>query len=120
MRHGKLIVGLIFGLMVIITLGSLATYRWFKRAFGTAQSTPPPIQSTPSNNKDATTLANASLPIVIKGEVMGHAFRSGQLPAPLPQPQGTPEQAAAELAKRVMAEDEQSTAALLTRSGRAS
>ena len=45
---------------------------------------------------------------------MAQAFRSGKLPAPLPQPTGTPEQAAAELAKRVMAEDEQSTAALLT------
>ena len=45
---------------------------------------------------------------------MAQAFRDGKLPAPLPRPTGTPEQAAAELAKRVMAEDEQSTAALLT------
>ena len=53
-------------------------------------------------------------PIVVKGESLARAFRSGQLPAPLPQPQGTPEQAAAELSKRVIADDEQSTAALLT------
>lgn len=45
---------------------------------------------------------------------MGQAFRSGRLPAPLAQPGGPPEQTAAELATRVMAEDEQSTAAWLT------
>ena len=72
-----------------------------------------PTQGTPSN-KEATLIPTASSPLVIKGEAMAQAFRSRRLPAPLPQPEGAPEQAAAELAKRVIAEDEQSTAALLT------
>lgn len=76
-----------------------------------AQGTP--SNSTPSN-KEATSAPIASPPFTIKGDAMAQAFRSGKLPAPLPQPTGTPEQAAAELAKRVMTEDEQSTAALLT------
>lgn len=94
------------------------TYRWVKRTFESAQSGPAPNADTPTNNptnnKDASAPPIASPPIVIKGAAMALAFRSGQLPAPLAQPAGTPEQAAAELAKRVMAEDEQSTAALLT------
>ncbi len=69
--------------------------------------------STPSNQgPTATPLPPPAF--TIKGDVMAQAFRNGKLPSPLPQPTGTPEQAAAELAKRVMAEDEQSTAALLT------
>jgi hypothetical protein len=75
-------------------------------------------RGTPSNstplNKEATSTPIASPPFTIKGDAMAQAFRSGKLPSPLPQPTGNPEQAAAELAKRVMAEDEQSTAALLT------
>ncbi len=71
------------------------------------------------NNRTSSNQAAAATPLpppafTIKGEAMAHAFRSGKLPSPLPQPTGTPEQAAAELAKRVLAEDEQSTAALLT------
>jgi hypothetical protein len=69
--------------------------------------------STPLN-KDTTSTPIASPAFTIEGDAMAQAFRSGKLPSPLPQPTGNPEQAAAELAKRVMAEDEQSTAALLT------
>ena len=75
-------------------------------------------KSTPSNttpfNSEATLTSTTPPSFTIKGDAMAQAFRSGKLPSPLPQPTGTPEQAAAELAKRVMAEDEQSTAALLT------
>src|SRR5882724_7538762 len=114
MRHGKLIAGLVLGLVVVVTLGSFMTYRWVKRTFGNAPSASASTADTPSNNKEASAPAIASPPIVIRGAAMAQAFRNGELPAPLGQPVGTPEQAAAELAKRVMAEDDQSTAALLT------
>lgn len=114
MRHGKLIAGLVLGLVVAVTLGSLTTYRLVKRAFGDAHSASQPAQRTPSNHSQASSLQIGSPPIVIKGAVMAQAFRSGRLPAPLPPPGGATEQAAAELAKRVIAEDQQSTAALLT------
>lgn len=45
---------------------------------------------------------------------MSTAFDNGVLPAPLPIPDGDRDQAAAILAKRVAAVDENSTAALLT------
>ena len=118
MRHGKLKAGLGLGLLVVVTLGSFMTYRAVQRIFGNAHSGSAPNADTatnnPASNKEASVLPIASPPIIIRGAAMALAFRSGQLPAPLAQPAGTPEQAAAELAKRVMAEDEQSTAALLT------
>lgn len=55
----------------------------------------------------------ASEPVVM-GAAMAGAFHSGHLPSPLSQPTGSPDKAAAELAKRIMAEDDQSTGALLT------
>src|SRR4051812_33722887 len=112
MRHGKLIAGLVLGLVVVVTLGSFMTYRWVKKTFGNAPSASAPHADTPSNNQEASAIA--SPPIVIRGTAMAQAFSNGQLPTPLAQPVGSPEQAAAELAKRVMAEDDQSTAALLT------
>jgi len=114
MRHGKLIAGLVLGLLVVVAGGSLAAYRVVKWAFGNKESAPQQTQGAPSNRKEPTALPVASPPVVIRGETMAQAFRSGRLPAPLPQPGGGPEQAAAELATRVMAEDEHSTAALLT------
>jgi hypothetical protein len=45
---------------------------------------------------------------------MAEAFRSGHLPDPLPVPSGDPDQIAADLAKKIAAKDDQSTAALLT------
>jgi hypothetical protein len=74
---------------------------------------------TPSNNGTPSKQEAAITPLpppafTIQGDAMAQAFRSSKLPSPLPQPTGAPEQTAAELAKRVIAEDEQSTAALLT------
>jgi hypothetical protein len=118
MRHGKLISGLVLGLVVAVTALSFAAYRAVKRAFSNAPSATqlaqgPPATSTPAN-KELTSTQGDSLPVVIENEAMAQAFRSGRLPAPLPQPTDIPELAAMQLAKRVMAEDEQSTAALLT------
>ena len=118
MRHGKLIAGLVLGIVVGITLLSFTAYRLVKRAFGNTYSASQLVPGTASGGapsaKQAAYAPSASLPFTIKGEAMAQAFRSGKLPAPLPQPTGTPEQTAAELAKSVMAADEQSTAALLT------
>src|SRR5690349_9028264 len=112
MRRGKLIAGLAFALAVL-TLGTLAVYRVVTRHVGNERSA---AQSTPgaASSKTQENVAAAVIPLVLKGEAMGQAFRSGRLPAPLAQPGGPPEQTAAELATRVMAEDEQSTAAWLT------
>lgn len=118
MRHGKLIAGAVLGLIVVFVIASLTAYRFVKRAFGDVYSASQPVRSVSSNGtpsiKNATSAQIVSPPFAIRGEAMAQAFRSGKLPAPLPQPSGTPEEAAAELAKRVLAEDEQSTAALLT------
>lgn len=118
MRHGKLIAGLALGVVVLLTFLSLTAYHLVKRAFGNAYAASQPARGTPSSStplKQATASTHIASPdFTIKGDAMAQAFRSGKLPAPLAQPTGTPEQAAAELAKRVMAEDEQSTAALLT------
>jgi hypothetical protein len=67
---------------------------------------------TPSNQEAITPLPPPAF--TIQGDAMAQAFRNGKLPSPLPQPTGAPEQTAAGLAKRVIAADEQSTAALLT------
>lgn len=118
MRHGKLIAGAGLGLIVVFVIASLTAYRLVKRAFGDAYSASQPARSASSSGtpsiKNATSAQIVSPPFAIRGEAMAQAFRTGKLPAPLPQPTGSPEQAAAELAKRVVAEDDQSTAALLT------
>ena len=115
MRHGKLIAGIVLGLVILFTLGLFTTYRLVKRAFGTAQAASQASEAVvPKENQQATSAMIPSPPITARGEAMAQAFRSGKLPAPLPQPGGSPEQAAAELAKRVVAADENSTAALLT------
>ena len=115
MPHVKLKAGLV--LVIVLTVGLFTTYRLVRRAFGNAHLAPRSSQGAPLKseeaNKEATLPPIISPPFVMRGAAMAQAFRSGRLPAPLPQPGGTPEQAAAELAKRVMAEDEQSTAALL-------
>lgn len=95
--------------LIVFAAGGLTKCGASRDAHSPSRST----QGTPSN-KEMTSAPTASSPIVIKGEAMAQAFRSGHLPAPLPQPEGAPEQAAAELAKHVIAEDEQSTAALVT------
>ncbi len=118
MRRAKLMAGLTLGIVVVITLVSLTAYFLVKRAFGNAPSTTQMAQDTlatgATSNKVATSAPDAPLPIVVEDEVMAQAFSSGKLPAPLPKPAGIPELTAMQLARRVMAEDEQSTAALLT------
>ena len=111
MRHGKLIAGAVLGLIVVFVIASLTAYRFVKRAFGDVYSASQPARTASSNGtpsiKNATSAQIVSPPFALRGEAMAQAFRSGKLPAPLPQPTGTPEEAAAELAKRVVAEDEQ-------------
>ena len=118
MGKRKLIAGLAFGVVVAGTFITFTAYRLVKRTFGSAYAASQPTRSAHSTgaraNQEASSASIDSAPFTIKGEAMAQAFRQGKLPAPLPQPAGTPEQAAAELAKRVMAEDDQSTAALLT------
>src|SRR5689334_13245322 len=56
----------------------------------------------------------SAAPRPIRRRPMAEVFRSGHLPAPLPIPSGDPDQIAADLAKKIAARDEQSTAALMT------
>jgi hypothetical protein len=116
MRKGKLIFGLSVVLVIAMILGSVSAYRWVKRAFREAQAASRPHKDAASTTATKGPSPIDSRPIVIAGAAMAQAFRTGRLPAPLPQPPGTPEEAAAELAKRVVAADDQSTAALLTAS----
>ncbi|HKV98678.1 MAG TPA: hypothetical protein VJN96_02580 [Vicinamibacterales bacterium] len=112
MRRGTLIAGVVL-VLVVITLGWLAIHRVVTRPAGNEPSGAQPAPGAPSSNTQAPA-STAAIPLVLKGDAMARAFRSGKLPAPLAQPAGPPEQTAAELATRVMAEDEQSTAAWLT------
>jgi hypothetical protein len=112
MRRGKLIAGLVL-VLAAITVGSLTVSRWVTRPAGNAHAAAQPTPVAPSRNTQAPA-PTAVVPLVVRGEAMARAFRSGRLPAPLAQPAGPPEQAAAELATRVIAEDDQSTAAWLT------
>jgi len=50
----------------------------------------------------------------VRSGAMAEAFRGGRLPSPLPIRTGNPDDAAADLAKRIAAADEQSTGALMT------
>jgi hypothetical protein len=75
----------------------------------------------PSGNSQAFPTANAKVvsagspaPNLPRHGAMSEAFRSGRLPDPLSIPGGDADQAAADLAKKIAARDEQSTAALLT------
>jgi hypothetical protein len=83
MRHGKLIAGLVLGLVVFVTLGSLTAYRLVRRAFGNAHSASGATQGMAST-KGATLLPVASPllspPIIVRGAIMAQAFRSGRLP----------------------------------------
>lgn len=108
-----LIAGSVVVVLVAMTAGSFVAQRWFKKTLSRGQAAAG-AQETAHRNKRAATFPTAPQPIVIVGSAMGKAFREGRLPAPLPQPQGSPEETAAELAKRVIGEDDQSTAALLT------
>jgi hypothetical protein len=112
MRQGKLIALFVLVLLVAVTAGVFTAQRWIKTTFRHSQPVAGAEEIAP--RKKAGTLPISSPPIVIMGATMARAFHDGRLPSPLPQPQGTPEQAAAELAKRVINEDDQSTAALLT------
>ncbi len=113
MRHRKLIAGLVLAFVAVVFIGSYAAYRMVERAFGKTHVTTSLTQVAAP--KKLVQTDTAALPqIIVRGDVMAQAFRNGRLPSPLPQPQGATEQAAAELAQRVMAQDDQSTAALLT------
>lgn len=108
-----LIAGSVVVVLVAATAGSFVAQRWFKKTLSRGQAVAG-AQETAHRNKRAATFPTAPQPIVIVGSAMGKAFREGRLPAPLPQPQGSPEETAAALAKRVLGEDDQSTAAWLT------
>ena len=104
---------------LFLVVASFAAYRSVKWAFGVVrqnylvvsasqlpQQTSQPVQSTSSALPDQS--------VRVPGSAMAQAFRNGKLPSPMPIPSGKPDDAVADLAKKVAAQDEQSTAALMT------
>jgi hypothetical protein len=100
---------------MVIAIGAVMAFRTRKHASGQANAAEPPASSNSTS-----TLVNASAqtqsfaPRGVGSDAMSDAFRKARLPSPLSNPDGDPDQAAAELARRVVAANEQSTAALLT------
>lgn len=81
MRRGKLIAGLVL-VLAAITVGSLTVSRWVTRPVGNEHSAAQPTPVALSSNTQATVPA-AVVPLVVRGDAMARAFRSGRLPTPL-------------------------------------
>jgi len=109
----KLRVGLLSGIVLFLILLGLLYERLHRSPTPRAAA----VEQTPSQQARAVSpeQTSVSLPYSRKrSRIMSTAFDNGVLPAPLPIPDGDRDQAAAILAKRVAAVDENSTAALLT------
>lgn len=100
-----ILIGLV-GLALTIT--QLPLHGQTRRAGPPPQTPPRPIQG-PTINRDLPKLVSSHA----RGRTMGAAFKTGKLPEPLRKPQGTDDEVAVALAKKVSARDEQSLPALL-------
>lgn len=118
MRISKRITFLLLGALVTTTIGSVLAHSAAKWALGKLH----PRYTSAANKPPAPVsglLAQTSLvesvgqPPRARSDAMAQAFRSGKLPSPLPLPSGNPDDAASDLAKKIAAADEQSTAALM-------
>ena len=77
---------------------------------------PGPPRETPTRTIEAPTVSRelpSLISSLVRGQAMGTAFRTGRLPEPLRKPQGTGDEVAALLAKKVSARDKDSLPALL-------
>ena len=103
---------------ILVVIGPIFAYKTAKWALGPRSGNGAGERTSSALTPDSATAANANpkdtVPIVVKRGGMARAFRTGILPSALPAPSGDPDQAAAELARRVILGDEDSTGALLT------
>ena len=113
---------LIAGIVVMITL--IAAYRSAKWMLGTLQpahaftsgTTSPTVPPTvvPGAVNAGVTARGEGTPAAPLKNAMSRAFDSGSLPAPLAITEPDPDEAALALAKKIAAQDQNSTAALIT------
>src|SRR5579864_4283042 len=99
----------LFVFVGVVILSGWMAYRRVKHYVG--ESSEPLVKASVRDSKPMLPAANRLMPARLPMEA---AFESGKLPEPLPTPTGDPDQTVEELAKRIAAKDEQSTAALLT------
>lgn len=108
--------------VILTAVGAMLAYRTAKWALekvhpapvstGVAQSAPgrelavSAARGTPSAQEQPSHLRRSG--------AMAKAFQTGQLPTPMPIPAGNPDDVAKDLAKKIAAADDQSTAALMT------
>ena len=111
----RLLVPICAFIALVLVFGGVMAFRARQQASGQPNAAKP---SLPSNSTATPVSASAqtqsSAPRVAGSDAMSEAFRKAKLPSPLSNPDGDPDHAAAELARRVVASDDQSTAALLT------
>ena len=98
---------LLTAVALVLVVGLAAALRWgYRAAMKNVEQAQDPAQPHEAAVRPAA-------PKPVHKSPMAEAFRSGHLPDPLPTPTGDPDQIAADLAKRIAAKDEQSTAALM-------
>jgi len=101
--------------LLVIAIAGVMAFRARKHPQGQPNAAQPPASSNSTSTPvSASAQTESSAPRVVGSDAMSEAFRKAKLPSPLSNPDGDPDQAAAELARRVVAADDQSTAALLT------
>ncbi len=105
----RLIIAALFVFLGVVILSGWMAYRRVRQYV--AGFSEPLVKADLTESKPAPSAANRLTPSRLPMEA---AFESGKLPEPLPIPAGDPDNAAEELAKKVAAKNEQSTAALLT------
>ncbi len=121
MRIPKAITAVVVGAVILVMMGSIFSYKTAKWALGRVRPSfvsGAPVQSASAgvhavqvSSPETTAKPQSPAP---RTDAMAQAFRTGKLPSPLSVPSGSPDDAAADLAKKIAAADEQSTAALMT------
>lgn len=121
MRIPKTVTAAVVTAVILLTIGSIFLYRTAKWALGRVQ--PSSVSGAPAQPASVgasavqvsapETSAQPQSPVP-RTDAMAQAFRTGKLPSPFSIPSGSPDDAAVDLAKKIAAADEQSTAALMT------
>ena len=111
----RILVPIFAFIALVLVIGGVMAFRAGRHASGQPNPAAPPASSNSALTPvSASTQTQSSAPRLVGSDAMADAFRKAKLPSPLSNPDGDPDQAAAALARRVVAADDQSTAALLT------
>src|SRR5580692_682206 len=106
MRIPKAIKGIVVTAVIALTIGSIFAYITAKRGVGRVQQ----VQVSgaqglhPEPGAQVVQVSPSETPVqpqarVVRTDAMAQAFRTGKLPSPLSIPSGSPDEAAADLAK---------------------